>query len=306
MSQPGAGTNTSLDELVTEARNPAAGDLDLKTTEELVALMGAEDATVPAAVAQAHPAIAAAIDEIAARLRAGGRLVYVGAGTSGRLAALDAAECESTFSTARGQVVALLAGGHGSSPVEQEAAEDDEAGGAEAVRELHVGPDDAVVGVSASGRTPYVLGALTASREAGAATVALVSVRGSEAGRTADHEIVVVVGPEILAGSTRLKSGTAQKLVLNMLSTISMVRLGKTYGNLMVDVLASNEKLHARVRRVVAEAAGVTPELAGEALEAAQGDARVAIVALLASVDAETARQRLDAANGSIRAAAGT
>ena len=265
--------------------------------------MGGEDATVPAAVAQAAPAIVGAIDAIAARLREGGRLVYVGAGTSGRLAALDAAECESTFSTAPGQVVALLAGGLLSAPTEQEAAEDDAEAGARAVQALRMGAIDAVVGISASGRTPYVLGGLDAARAAGALTVAVVSVTGSALGRAADHEIAVVVGPEILAGSTRLKAGTAQKLVLNMLSTIVMVRLGKTFGNLMVDVYASNEKLHARVRRVVREATGAEPARVEDALVAAGGDAKVAIVSLLGNVDAETALARLSAAHGAIRVA---
>ena len=303
MSQPGAGIHASLDELVTEARNPAAADLDLRTTRELVELMTAEDATVPAAIALAQRSIVAAVEGVAARLRVGGRLIYVGAGTSGRLAALDAAECESTFSTAPGQVVALLAGGSQSSPTEQEAAEDDDRAGADAVTALRIGAVDAVVGVSASGRTPYVLGALEVAREAGALTVAVVSVTESQLGRMVDHEIAVVVGPEILAGSTRLKAGTAQKLVLNMLSTIVMVRLGKTFGNLMVDVFATNEKLHARVRRVVRETTGATPEQVEEALAAADGDAKVAIVSLLTGVDPETARERLAAAHGAIRAA---
>jgi N-acetylmuramic acid 6-phosphate etherase len=303
MSNSGAGTHASLDELVTEARNPDGSDLDLRSTPELVQLMSAEDASVPAAVEKASQAIANAIDGIAARLASGGRLIYVGAGTSGRLAALDAAECESTFSTSPGQVVALLAGGLSSSPIEQEAAEDDATAGAREVQAFGVTAGDAVVGISASGRTPYALGALDAAREAGALTVAVVSVDGSPLGRLAEHEIAVVVGPEILAGSTRLKAGTAQKLVLNMLSTIAMIRLGKTFGNLMVDVYASNEKLHARVRRVVGQATGADPKQADEALAAADGDVKVAIVSLLAGVDAETARARLVATGGGIRAA---
>jgi N-acetylmuramic acid 6-phosphate etherase len=303
MSNSGAGTHASLDELVTEARNPDSSDLDLRTTPELVGLMSAEDSSVPAAVAQASAAIATAIDAVAGRLSAGGRLIYVGAGTSGRLAALDAAESESTFSTSPGQVVALLAGGLHSSPTEQEAAEDDAEAGVHEMQALHVTPVDAVVGVSASGRTPYVLGGIDAARAVGALTVAVVSVEGSQIGRSAEHEIAVVVGPEILAGSTRLKAGTAQKLVLNMLSTIAMIRLGKTFGNLMVDVYATNEKLHARVRRVVREATGADPAQVEEALAASGGDAKVAIVSLLGHVDVETAKLRLAAADGVIRAA---
>jgi N-acetylmuramic acid 6-phosphate etherase len=293
----------SLDDLVTEARDPSGADLDLRPTRELVERMNALDATVPAAVAAAGPALAEAIDSVAERMRGGGRLVYVGAGTSGRLAALDAAECETTFSTSPGQVVALLAGGASDSALEQEAAEDDAEAGRRAVAGLGVGARDAVVGVSASGRTPYVLAALRASRAAGALTVAVVSVDASPLGREADTEIAVVVGPELLAGSTRLKAGTAQKLVLNTLSTLVMVRLGKTFGDLMVDVHASNEKLRARVRRVVREATGADARRADAALEAADGDAKVAIVSLLAGVDADTARARLAATDGVIRAA---
>ncbi len=245
--------------------------------------MSAEDSSVPAAVARASAAIAAAIDAIAGRLGAGGRLIYVGAGTSGRLAALDAAECESTFSTAPGQVVALLAGGLLSSPTEQEAAEDDADGGrargAGARRRARSTPSSASAPAAAR-RTWSV--ALDAAREVGALTVAVVSADGSRLGSLAEHEIAVVVGPEILAGSTRLKAGTAQKLVLNMLSTIAMIRLGKTFGNLMVDVYATNEKLHARVRRVVRQATGADPQQVEETLAAAGGDAKVAIVSLLA------------------------
>jgi N-acetylmuramic acid 6-phosphate etherase len=292
-----------LDELATEAWNADGADLDLRSTLELVRLMNAEDADVPGAVAAAAGEIAAAIDGIAERLRAGGRLVYAGAGTSGRLAALDAAECESTFSTTPGQVVALVAGGASSSPVEQEAAEDDAGAGERELEQLNVTSGDAVVGVSASGRTPYVLGALRRARASGALTIGVVSVHGSELARLVDHEIALVVGPEIIAGSTRLKAGTAQKLVLNMLSTIAMIRIGKTFGNLMVDVYATNEKLHARVRRVVRHATGASPEAVEGALAASGGDAKVAIVSLLSEVDAETARERLAAADGLIRQA---
>ena len=296
-------TRDPLEELITEARDPGGSDLDLRATEELVLLMSDREATVPAAVATAAPAIAAAIDRIVLRLRGGGRLVYVGAGTSGRLAALDAAECETTFSTVPGQVVAVLAGGLLAAPAEQEAAEDDAEAGASAVATLGVGAGDAVVGVSASGRTPYVLGALAAARAAEALTIAVVAVEGSELGAGVEHEIAVVVGPEILAGSTRLKAGTAQKLVLNMLSTISMIRLGKTFGNLMVDVKASNEKLRARAARVVREATGAEPEEVGRALAESGGDAKTAIVSLLAGLDAEAAGERLRAAGGDVRAA---
>jgi N-acetylmuramic acid 6-phosphate etherase len=292
-----------LDVLVTEARAPTGADHDLRSTAELVELMNRQDAGVAAAVDAARAQIAAAIDEIAARLARGGRLIYVGAGSSGRLAALDAAECESTFSTEPGKVAALVAGGLVASPAEQAAAEDDAEAGAAEVAAVGAGEADAVVGISASGRTPYVLGGLRAARDAGALTVAVVSVPDSELARAADHEIAVVVGPEFLAGSTRLKAGTAQKLVLNTISTVAMIRLGKTYGDLMVDVQATNEKLRERVRRIVRQATGASEDEADRALEEAQGSAKVAIVSLLAGVDAAAARARLNAAGGSIRGA---
>jgi N-acetylmuramic acid 6-phosphate etherase len=246
--------------------------------------------------------LAAAIDEVVARLAAGGRLVYVGAGSSGRIAALDAEECETTFSTARGQVVALVAGDNLPS-AEREAAEDDAAAGRHAVEALAVSAADAVVAVSASGRTPYALAALEAAAEAGAVTVALTAVEDSELARTAGHELAVVVGPEFVSGSTRLKAGTAQKLVLNTISTVSMIRLGKTYGDLMVDVRASNEKLAARAQRVVRLATGVSDDEAERALAEAGGSAKVAVVALLTGLGAEAARDRLEQASGNVTAA---
>ena len=235
------------DVLVTEAgSNPGSG-YESAATRDLVELMNAEDATVPSAVGIASSEIAVAVDAIAERMRAGGRLVYVGAGTSGRIAALDAAECEATFSTPPGNVVALVAGGETAPPLVQAAAEDDRDAGTADVEALDIGITDAVVGVSASGSTPYVLGALAAATRAGALTACVVCAPQSGLGGLVEHEIAVVVGPEFLAGSTRLKAGTAQKLVLNTISTISMIRLGKTYGNLMVDVVAANEKLRERV-----------------------------------------------------------
>jgi N-acetylmuramic acid 6-phosphate etherase len=292
-----------LDDLITEARSGETRDLDLRSTEELVGLMNQQDAAVPAAVASSAADIAAVIDAVVERLQAGGRLVYVGAGSSGRLAAVDASECESTFSSAPGQVVSLLAGADAPSSLEQEAAEDDAEAGRRDVHSLGVAATDAVIGISASGRTPYVLGAIEAAAAAGAATACIVSVPGSQLGRLVEREIAVVVGPELLAGSTRLKAGTAQKLVLNMISTISMIRLGKTFDNLMVDVNATNEKLRARVQRIVMTATGAPRGRVDEALAAADGSAKVAIVTLLAGVDVDTARARLAAANGNIRLA---
>jgi len=291
------------DELITEAGSDPHAGYESRPTSDLVSLMNAEDSTVPLAVAAAIPAIADAIDAIADRLRAGGRLVYVGAGSSGLIAALDASECEATFSTPRGVVVALVAGGTAAAPLVKAAAEDDREAGGRELGVVDIRPEDAVVGVSASGSTPYVVGALEAATAAGALTACVVCAPGSTLGSVVDHEIVVVVGPEFIAGSTRLKAGTAQKLVLNAISTITMIRLGKTYGNLMVDVVAANEKLVERVRRIVAAATGARPEEIDEALAAADGDARVAIVSLVAGVDAAAARSRLTASGRSIAGA---
>ncbi|HEU4972523.1 MAG TPA: N-acetylmuramic acid 6-phosphate etherase [Gaiellaceae bacterium] len=288
------------DELITEAGSDPHAGYESRPTSELVELMNAEDASVPEAVRAAAPAIAEAIDAIADRMRAGGRLVYVGAGSSGLIAALDASECEATFSTPPGLVVALVAGDAGAAPLTRAVAEDDGEAGARDVGDLTIRPTDVVVGISASGSTPYVLGALDAAVTAGALTVCVVCAPGSTLGALVDHEIVVVVGPEFIAGSTRLKAGTAQKLVLNAISTITMIRLGKTYGNLMVDVVAANEKLVERVRRIVAAATGATRDEIDEALAAANGDVRVAIVCLVAGVDADTARARLEVSGRSI------
>src|SRR3954452_23446694 len=246
-----------LDELITEARASRA-DYDRSSTAELVELMNAEDIAVPTAVGAASAQIAAAIDAIVERLAAGGRLVYVGAGTSGRIAALDAEECEATFSAPPGQVVALAARAGVGSAEEREAAEYDADAGSRDVEKLAISEGDAVVGVSASGRTPYVLGALEAAAAAGALTVAVVAVRDSQLARQADHELAAVVGPEVLAGSTRLQAGTGQKLALNTISTVAMIKLGKTYGDLMVDVRTSNAKLAARAHRIVRTATGVS------------------------------------------------
>jgi N-acetylmuramic acid 6-phosphate etherase len=279
----------------TERHRVELHDLDLRPTRELVQLVNDEDRTVADAVAESAQDIAAVIDTVVERLAAGGRLIYVGAGSSGRAAHADAAECGPTFSTDR--VVAVT--------TEEEAAEDDAGAGARGLADLGVGDADVVIGISASGRTPYTLAALAAASDAGARTVALACVRGSELARAADQAIEIDVGPEVIAGSTRLKAGTAQKLVLNAISTIAMVKLGKTFGNLMVDVQASNEKLRARARRTVAIATAAPEDEVADAIAAAEGDAKVAIVSLLAGVDAATARSRLTAARGVIRKAVG-
>jgi N-acetylmuramic acid 6-phosphate etherase len=266
--------------------------------------MASEEAAVAAAVRRAAPDIAAAIDAMVARLtrRPDGRIVYVGAGTAGRMGVLDAAECGPTFN-AGDKVIALLAGGPGAVTKPKEGAEDDAATGAAELAALAVGPADAVVGISASGRTPYVLGALGAAREAGALTVGLSCHPGSLVSAASDHPIEVVVGPEVIAGSTRLKAGSAQKLVLNTISTVTMVRLGRTFGNLMVDVSAGSEKLVDRARRIVVSATARPPAEAAAALDAANGEVKTAIVALLAGIDPAAARRRLTEANGVVRRA---
>jgi N-acetylmuramic acid 6-phosphate etherase len=285
---------TAFDQLGTEARDAAGADLDLRTTRELVELMNTSDATVPTAVAGASTQVAALIDAVVARLAAGGRLVYAGAGTSGRLAALDAAECGPTFGA--GDVVLAVS-------TEQESEEDDAEAGARAVIALGISTADAVVGISASGRSPFVRGALEAARAAGALTGCVVCVHGSELATLSAHEVTVPVGAELLAGSTRLKAGTAQKLVLNMISTISMVRLGKTYGNLMVGLDPANEKLQARARSIVSQATGAANGEVEQALTDAGGDAKLAIVSLLTGLDAAAARVRLNEAGGIVRRA---
>jgi N-acetylmuramic acid 6-phosphate etherase len=293
----------AADGRVTEGRVDRHADLDLRSTRELVELINAEDAKVAPAVLRAAPALAAAIDAIAVRLERGGRVVYVGAGSSGRLALVDAAECGPTFGIPPEQVTALVAGGATALAVAQEAAEDDAAAGEAEVIAAGVGEEDAVVLLSASGATPYVVGAARAAAAAGALTVGIVCARDSELGRLVHHEVIAVVGPEVISGSTRMKAGTAQKLILNTISTVTMVKLGKTFGNLMVDVVASNEKLRGRTRRAVELATGATEEAAEAALADAGGDAKVAIVSLLAGVDASAARSSLENAGGVVRRA---
>ncbi|MET7359386.1 N-acetylmuramic acid 6-phosphate etherase [Streptomyces sp. NPDC005562] len=290
--------------LTTEAFRPELSEIDRLPTLEIARIMNGEDTTVPAAVAEQLPRIAAAIDGTAERMARGGRLVYAGAGTAGRLGVLDASECPPTFNTDPGEVVGLIAGGPTAMVTAVEGAEDSKELAAADLDALHLTADDVVVGVSASGRTPYAIGAVEHARERrGALTIGLSCNADSALAAAADHGIEVVVGPELLTGSTRLKAGTAQKLVLNMLSTITMIRLGKTYGNLMVDVRASNEKLRARSRRIVALATGASDEEIEAALAATDGEVKNAILTLLGKVDAATAARLLTSSSGHFRAA---
>jgi len=296
-------THPPLDTLTTEAIDPAQADLDLLDTVARLRRMNAEDAKVTAAVEAEILQIAAAVQLVASSLRRGGRLITLGAGTSGRLGVLDASECPPTFGVAPGRVVGLIAGGPGAMFQAVEGAEDDPLLGAAAVAEADVTALDTVVGISASGQAPFVLGAMREARTRGAATIGLATNRPSALESVVDVMIAPVVGPEILAGSTRLKSGTAQKLVLNMISTGAFIEIGKTYGNLMVDVQATNSKLQARALRIVRHVSGASAEDAEKALEESGGSAKVAIVLLHRSLGAEDARQHLEAAGGFLRAA---
>ncbi|PZS05551.1 MAG: N-acetylmuramic acid 6-phosphate etherase [Pseudonocardiales bacterium] len=284
--------------LLTEQADPRYADIDAMTTAQLVAMQNAADATVPGAVAAATATIVAAIDLVVDRLRRGGRLIYVGAGTPGRIATLDAAECPPTFGTSYEQVQAVMAGGQPALTRAVEGIEDDEGIGATDLAALEVTGLDVVLGLSASGRTPYVLGAMRHARAAGAATIGLACNAGAAISTVADVGIEVPVGPELVAGSTRLKAGTAQKLVLNMISTIAMVRLGKTHGNLMVDLAATNQKLRVRAERMVREVTGADDAAVRAALAASGQHVKTAIVMIERAVDASTARAMLAAADG--------
>ncbi|MFJ9702402.1 N-acetylmuramic acid 6-phosphate etherase [Streptomyces fradiae] len=292
-----------LGTLATEEFRPDLADVDTWPTLDIARAMNAGDRAVPEAVAAQLPRIAAAVDAIAARMARGGRLVYAGAGTAGRLGVLDASECPPTFNADPSQVVGLIAGGPDALVRSVEGAEDSAALAHEDLKALGLSERDTVVGVSASGRTPYALGAVEYGRDAGALTVGLACNTGSALAAAADLAVEVVVGPEFISGSTRLKSGTAQKLLLNMISTITMIRLGKTYGNLMVDVRATNAKLRARSHRIVAQATGASDEEIARALEATGGEVKHAVLVLLGGVDAPTAARLLAEHHGHLRAA---
>ncbi len=289
--------------LETEKRNPATSAIDQMSALEIAQVMNVEDATVAVAVQRELLHIARAIEGITARLRQGGRLVYMGAGTSGRLGVLDASECPPTFSMQPEQVVGWIAGGPDALTRSIEGAEDSpEAGQVDAAR-LGIAAADAVVGIAASGRTPYVLGAVGYAKEQGALTVGLACNAGTPLGQATDIMIAPVVGPEVIGGSTRLKAGTAQKMVLNMLSTGAMILLGKTYGNLMVDMQPTNDKLRRRAVAIVREATSLRASAAEALLHASDNNVKTAIVAALAGIDPVAARDRLTAAGGVVRAA---
>ncbi|WP_291424624.1 N-acetylmuramic acid 6-phosphate etherase [Deinococcus sp.] len=294
---------TQTDTRRTEQVNPDSADLDLLSTEALVRAFADDQLRAVQAVQAAAPALAKAVEAAVTRLERGGRLVYAGAGTSGRLGVLDATELTPTFGWPSERAVPLIAGGERAIRQAVEGAEDDFGAGKRDVQAVKIGPDDVLIGVAASGSTPYVLGALEAGQEAGALTVALANNPGAPILSAAEHAILLDTGPEVISGSTRLKAGTAQKIALNTFSSAVMVRLGKVYGNLMVDVKATNEKLRGRAVRLVCHATGADAATAQTALNAAGGSVKTAIVMLLRGVDAAGAQALLAQAGGHPRTA---
>ena len=290
-----------LEHLTTEQRNPDSDRIDAMSSLEIVQLMNAQDASVAAAVAKESETIAAAVDLIADAFRRGGRLVYIGAGTSGRLGVLDASECPPTFNSPPEQVVGLIAGGKVALTNAVEGAEDHPERAIADLQELELDQSDVLVGIATSGRTPYVIAALKYAREQGAAAIAFTCNQENQLADVADLTICPVVGPEVVTGSTRLKAGTATKMVLNMLTTGAMVRTGKTYGNLMVDLRATNEKLVDRSLRILMAFTDLSREAAESVLEDCHGELKTAIVSVKRKVSAETAEELLKQAGGHLR-----
>lgn len=291
----------NLDKLTTETRNQQTMNLDELSTSEVVQLMNEEDKKVAYAVEKELPSISKVAEAIVGSFEKGGRLIYMGAGTSGRLGVLDAAECVPTFSVDPSMVQGLIAGGMKAMTVAVEGAEDSQVLGKEDLQAIELNKNDVVLGIAASGRTPYVIGGLTYAKSVGAVTASLSCNKNAEISQYAELPIEVEVGPEILTGSTRLKSGTAQKLVLNMLSTSSMIGIGKVYQNLMVDVKPSNEKLVERSKRIIMQATDCSYEAASEAFEAADQQVKVAIVMVLTNTTRDEAQEKLVAAKGFVR-----
>ncbi|WAG15290.1 N-acetylmuramic acid 6-phosphate etherase [Aeromonas hydrophila] len=289
-----------LSSMITETRNPASVEIDQLPTLEMLRVINQEDQQVALVVSQLLPEITRAVDAIAAAFGKGGRLVYIGAGTSGRLGILDASECPPTYGVSAEQVVGLIAGGHKAILQAVENAEDDAELGAQDLKNIQFCANDVLVGIAASGRTPYVLGAMAHARAVGATVCSISCNPGSPLAQAADISMVAVVGPEIVTGSSRMKAGTAQKLILNMLSTGAMIRTGKVYGNLMVDVEATNAKLVERQKRIVMEATDCERAVAERALAQADNHCKTAIVMILAGLTADEARTRLQSSNGFI------
>jgi len=294
---------SELDHLISEERNPNTMEIDLLPTAEVLRAINREDRSVPDAIRKVITEIARAVDRIVNAFGKGGRLIYMGAGTSGRLGVLDAAECPPTFGVPGDMVIGLIAGGADALARAAEGAEDDAEEGAAALKGIGLTQKDVVVGIAASGRTPYVVGGLTYAKALGATTVALSCNQDCTIAHIADIAILPVVGPEVLAGSTRLKSGTAQKLVLNMLTTASMIRVGKCYQNLMVDLNPANVKLIARAARIVVLATGCAAEQAQEALKRTDNDVKLAILMTVTGMPIEEAKLALRSAGGFLRKA---
>jgi N-acetylmuramic acid 6-phosphate etherase len=289
-------------DLTTEAKNPSSAAIDALPTVQMLEVINAADSEIAEAVRREIPAVAAAVDKIAGRLEAGGRLFYLGAGTSGRLGVLDASECPPTFNAPPEMVQGIIAGGDSALRRSAERAEDDPEGGVRDLKERGFGPGDALVGIAASGRTPYVLGGVRYARGLGALTVGLSCTPNSELAQAAEIAITPVPGPEIITGSTRMRAGTATKMVLNMLSTGVMIRMGFVYGNLMVNVQPTNDKLTDRARRIISEISGVSYDEASRLLAEA-GSVRTAVVMHERQVSREEAEKRLMAAKGRLRVA---
>ena len=293
----------NLKSMSTEKRNQNTMDLDIMSPLEVITVMNQEDAKVPAAITPALPSIAQCVSWAIESIEAGGRIIYMGAGTSGRLGVLDAVECPPTFGVSPDVVVGLIAGGDNAFVKAKEGAEDSRELGRQDLLNIDLQKRDIVIGIAASGRTPYVLGGLAYAKEVGCRTVAISCNPGSAIGAAAELAIEVVPGPECLTGSTRLKAGTCQKLILNMISTATMVGCGKAYQNLMVDVMQTNEKLVVRARNIVMEATGCDQETAIDKLAQADGNAKTAITMILADCGLEEARERLARAKGHVREA---
>ncbi len=291
----------NLSSLTTETQNQNTLDLDSMTALQIVSVMNKEDARVPTAISAALPEIAEAAECASSAINCGGRIIYIGAGTSGRLGMLDAAECEPTFGISPDKVVALMAGGKDAFVKAIEGAEDNEKAGIDDLKSIQLMPKDCVIGIAASGRTPYVIGALEYANSIGSPTIAISCNENSAISSIAKIAIEVVVGPEVLTGSTRLKSGSAQKMILNMISTTAMVLCGRVYKNLMVDVKKTNAKLNARAINIIIQATGVNENTAKEALEQAEGNTKVAITSILLGMPADKAKYYLDRSEGHVR-----
>ncbi|MBY6052250.1 N-acetylmuramic acid 6-phosphate etherase [Cytobacillus firmus] len=293
----------NITKLNTEQRNPKTMEIDLMTTEEIITIINQEDTIVPNAIAREIPHIVKVVDEITESFKKGGRLIYVGAGTSGRLGIIDASECPPTYGTDPEMVVGIIAGGKEAMTEAVEGAEDDSEQGRQDVADIQLSDKDVLVGIAASGRTPYTIGALQYGNEVGAVTVSVACTKDSEMGKVSKYTIAPITGPEVVTGSTRMKAGTAQKLVLNMLTTASMIKLGKVYGNLMVDVQMTNEKLFKRAENIVKMATGASDEEARAALKEQNYHTKAAILQILTGLKGEEAAELLKKHNGYLREA---